>query len=155
MSLYLTSNIGCSSYRCNYKFHVCVLIKSTIEKFIQTIKNTIMKNLKFWFSTLCIITLFSVTSYANNPEPVSAGEPITVTEQLHNLLETIDFSSLDEEKEMLVDFMINSAGEIIVLGTNDKRFDSAIKDKLNYEKLDNHNLTINLRYTLPITLKIL
>lgn len=116
-----------------------------------------MKKINSWFASLALVILFSAASQASTftPEiyPPISKEPTSIKEQVQNYLQGIDLKQLDEEKKVLVDFMLNAKGEILILSTNDSRLDNAIKSRLNYKTISNHDLEVNKTYTLPILFK--
>lgn len=112
-----------------------------------------MKNIKLYLTTLVFISLFSLNSLANDYTCASKGDPKTITEQLSVLLEKVDLTKLQDERVLLIDFMINSSNEILVVATNDIVFDASIKSCLNYQKIDKHQLRTNIRYTIPVTFR--
>lgn len=111
-----------------------------------------MKNLKFWLSTFCLVTLFATSTIAASSSDFNS-DPTTISEQFQKYLQKIDISELNEEKELLVDFIITAKGEILVLSTNDKVFDKKIKSNLNYRTLKNHDLKVNEKYTVSVTFR--
>jgi len=112
-----------------------------------------MKSAKSFFSLLALAFLFSANTFATSSEAPIYGEPASVTTQVQSYLNGIDVKLPDGEKKVLVDFMLNNKGEIIILSTNDKELDKTIKARLNYEKLTNHGLTAKMTYTLPLVFK--
>jgi hypothetical protein len=60
-------------------------------------------------------------------------------------------SSLTSEK-FVVNFLVNSNDEIIVVSTSSKENENAIKNLLNYAKVEKGEVTPNTIYTLPITI---
>lgn len=112
-----------------------------------------MKNFKLFFTTVLLSGIFTFNTTANNIYPAENGDPKSATEQLTNLLQQIDLTSLEGKKDLLIDFIVNSKNEILVVATSDKSFDREIKSKLNYKIMDKHKLRINVRYTIPVTFK--
>jgi len=113
-----------------------------------------MKITKSWFSLLSLALLFTFSAFANPSFAPENGEPSSITKQVHAYLQSIDLTELDEEKTVLVDFMLNAKGELMILSTNDKSMDKAIKSKLNYKTITDHKLAINTTYTLPILFRV-
>ncbi len=109
-----------------------------------------MKNTKSWFSLLSLALLCSLNLSASSVGTPENGNPSSISEQVQKYLQKIDLKNLDEEKTVLVDFMLNDRGEILILSTSDKTMDKTIKSSLNYKTVENHNLNLNSTYTLPI-----
>ncbi len=112
-----------------------------------------MKISKSFFSLCCLAFFFAVNSFATNTETPIEGEPASVTTQVQNYLNGLDVKLIDGEKKVLVDFILNDKGEIMILSTNDKNLDLSIKQRLNYKKLTNHGLESNKTYTFPLVFK--
>lgn len=112
-----------------------------------------MKHSKSLLSILSLAILFSINSYAANSEAPLEGEPASITTQVQSYLNGIDVELLDGEKKVLVDFILNDKGEIMILSTNNKELDKTIKTRLNYKKLSNHGLVANKTYTFPLVFK--
>ena len=113
-----------------------------------------MKNLKSLYLSLSLITLLSLTgieSFAMNTS--SYAEPVSVGEQIHDYLTGIDLSGLDDEREVLVDFILNYKGEIMILSTNDESLDLRIKNRLNYKRIANNELEVHTKYTINVLFK--
>lgn len=112
-----------------------------------------MKNTKSWFSLFSLAFLFVCSSYGNPTFTPITGEPTSISKQVLSYLQSIDIRQLDENKMVLVDFMLNAKGELMILSTNDKSMDKIIKSKLNYKTITNHKLDINTTYTLPVVFR--
>ncbi len=91
---------------------------------------------------------FSTTSFAN---PID--KPNTLNAQIQSYLETLDLSSLDAPLTINVDIMVNARGELMVISTDNKDFDAAIKAKLNYKKVSSGNLKLFHQYTIPVSFR--
>jgi hypothetical protein len=73
----------------------------------------------------------------------------------NEIKELIQNASLQygETESLVVNFLINSENEIIVVSTNDKKNESAIRSALALKKVKGSDLTKNKLYTLPIQIK--
>lgn len=109
-----------------------------------------MKSTKSLFSVLSLAFLFAFNSFASTTETPLIGEPASVTTQVQSYLNGLDVKLPDGEKKVLVDFILNDKGEIMILSTSDKELDASIKSRLNYKKLTNHGLVTNKTYTFPL-----
>lgn len=108
-----------------------------------------MKNLKNLFASLVLVLLLGLTTSIATAAPFSTN-PTSVEEQISSFLQGIDFNTIDEEKTVLVDFLITDKNELMILSTNANNLDKMIKAKLNYKKLNGHKLDRNKKYSLPI-----
>lgn len=61
--------------------------------------------------------------------------------------------NLKAETTVNVTFQVNAKNEIIVISTDNAKFDSNFKSVLNYKKLKSSDMSIGKTYTLPIKLK--
>ncbi len=111
-----------------------------------------MKNLKNLISSLCVVLLVTTSSNLVTAAPFSTN-PSSVQEQISAFLQGIDFNTVDEEKTILVDFLISDKNELMILSTNADNMDKLIKAKLNYKKLSSHELDRNKKYSIPIRFK--
>lgn len=111
-----------------------------------------MKNFITGLATLCLVSLMTINSIAVTASEYNS-DPITTSQQLLKYLQLIDISDLEEEKTVVVLFIINANNEILVLSTNDDEYDYRIKTGLNYKKLENCELSINTPYWIPIAFK--
>jgi len=109
-----------------------------------------MNYTKSWFSMLSLALLLSLSSAIDAFAEPTDNEPQSLQNQIHKQLESI---TLDEERTVLVDFIINEKGELMILKTNYELLDKTIKSKLNYLKIKNHKLAVNETYTLPVVFK--
>jgi len=112
-----------------------------------------MKKSKSFFSLLSLAILFAFNAQAADFTPKN-GEPTSISKQVKSYLAGLNLNEIDDKKTVLVDFMLNSKGELMILSTNSKRFDSEIKSRLNYKAISNHNLKVNKTYTLPLKFKV-
>lgn len=112
-----------------------------------------MKNSKSLLSLLSLAFLISFNINAAELTP-KGGEPTSISKQVQSYLTGINLDQIDDKKTVLVDFMLNSKGEIMILSTNSTKLDSAIKSRLNYKAITDHKLKINKTYTLPLKFKV-
>lgn len=102
--------------------------------------------------TLLFSILFSAFSFfamasTTNTEPVK-----TMETQLTELLQNSDFfASQDlDDARIMVKFTFNQDNEIIVLSTDNRDYDKAIKSILNYKNLDLDQDLSSKIFVLPI-----
>ena len=91
------------------------------------------------------------TTHANtdpNNKANSARNEIKNLIQKSNLAENIK-----SDVTVNVTFMVNAKNEIIIMSTDQEKFDSRIKSTLNYKKLKSSDIKVNVTYTLPVRLK--
>ena len=106
---------------------------------------SIKKNL--FVLTLCAAFCLPVFASTNfNAEPTK-----TVTKEIKTLIEKLnfDFEKFDDQT-VRVKFMVNEAGELIVISTNDSKLDKTLKGALNYKKIDASELIPYNPYIVPI-----
>ncbi len=108
-----------------------------------------MKVSKTLISFLTLAFLFSLNVKAAELTP-NGHEPSSISKQVQAYLSGLDLGKLDEDKTVLVDFILNSKGEMMILSTNSKELDSALKARLNYKVLQSHKLNLNKTYTIPL-----
>jgi len=108
-----------------------------------------MNNFKITFASVVLTAFLSLNIYATEVTPLSSN-PASIQEQVSKYLQGIDFSGVDDETAILVDFIITDKNELMILSTNSEANDATIKARLNYKKLSSHDLERNKTYTLPI-----
>lgn len=108
-----------------------------------------MNNLK---SFLFILAMAAMCPFANAwTDPNDKKLEIT---QMEALLKNIPFKEyIDEQTKLLISFYLNDKNEVIVLSTNIAALDTAVKNALNFEKIESGDLKKNQTYTLPVTIK--
>ena len=107
-----------------------------------------MRITKNFLMTAAFAFLFTALNANTNPNFDSARQEI---ETLMTKAEV--FKYLDEDMTIHVTFQINSKNEIIIISTDQEKYDDNIKYTLNYQKLESTDMKINTNYTLPIVLK--
>jgi hypothetical protein len=73
-------------------------------------------------------------------------KPTNIRETVAKILKS---SNLKAEK-FVINLLVNSNNEIIVVSTSSKENENAVKNLLNYTKVDKEDVTPNTIYTLPI-----
>ena len=115
-----------------------------------------MKNFKSIIAIFAISVATVFSSYASNENP-----PIKKTENLRaeivSILGTQTPFDIDESSKAEVVFTVNNNNEIVVLSvaSENSEFNSYVKSRLNYKKLDTKGLKSRALYKLPVTLKTL
>ena len=110
-----------------------------------------MNKIKSLISAFAFI-LITTASFAIGDIGTSTLEDLRAEIATH--LSTVDFSDIAEDSAtMKVQFLVNNANEVVVLSVNDERFDSTIKSRLNYTKLDTDGVQKNTIISVPITFK--
>ena len=87
-------------------------------------------------------------SFANTTIKPSKDLATQVKSELNKI--DLNFEALDGQT-LRIRFMLNEQNEIIVVSTNNKKLDRAVKNALNYEKVDSGNLQAFQIYVLPVT----
>lgn len=104
-----------------------------------------MKKLVLLFA----ITLISFTSFANETKPVNVKSELR--SEIVKLLGKANFD-LNGTLTTVVEFTVNSKGEIIVLTVNSKNtaLDKYVKNKLNYNVITNKAIVKGKVYKMPL-----
>ena len=105
---------------------------------------------KSWLFSFLLVAFLATTAFSN-PNPVVKSK--TVNKQFVKMLKGLDVDNIETSTIIMVDFMINDKSEVIVLSTNSAELDAALKDRLNYKKLETTDLKTYSTYTLPISIK--
>ena len=103
----------------------------------------------FLFALLACSTLFV------NAKSIDTANPTEeLQKQISEIVTSSDiWESADKSFKLVVTFMVNSNGEIVILETNNKDWDDAIKSVLNYKKLKVSTALKNQIFHLPISLE--
>ena len=110
-----------------------------------------MNKIKSLISAFAFILITSA-SFAN--DNINTNTLDELRAEIATYLQKMDVSSLEEESATLkVQFLVNDANEVIVLSVDDKEFDSTIKSKLNYKKLNTDGVKKNTVISVPVTFK--
>lgn len=108
-----------------------------------------MKNHK---SILMIIAFFAFATSGALANNIGDSQPWK--NQMKDYLSGLNIQNLEgETSKVMVDFILNDKGEILVLSTSESSLDETIKTRLNYKNLMDKDLEYNTKYTLPITIK--
>ena len=118
---------------------------------------------KFSLFVLAFALLLSANVTANEVDPCSEDlrflepGPSSIAVQIENLLEEYDGFNLGEADEMsaVVHFVVNSDQELVVVEveTPEARLEQFVKNRLNYEKVEDQTLETGKIYTLPIRVR--
>ena len=97
------------------------------------------------------LAILTTTVFANS---ISEAAQQQIRKQIAQHLQNIDLTRYNvNEASIQLTFMVNSQNEIVVLSTNNERFDGLLKAKLNYLKLNLDEKSVNQIFSVPITLK--
>ena len=98
---------------------------------------------------LMITTLFAVANPSGNGDP---NESLTL--QLSEIInKSTIWENIESGTKILMSFTINSDGEIVILSTDSPSLDTAIKDILNYKKVNVNENFQNEIFHLPISIQ--
>lgn len=99
-----------------------------------------------------VLTAFSLILFLSSSNDLSAiHNPIDWKSEILSYLNDFEQLNIKEMPDkILVDFILNETGEIMVLATSHSNLDEWIKSKLNYKKFDFNELETLQKYTLPI-----
>jgi len=109
-----------------------------------------MTKLKFLVTALVLFISSSSMFAASDPDLKSA-----LRSEITKLFKSIDFEKINAESDVIhINFMVTGKNEIVVLTTDNKELDKAIKGSLNYKQVDATDIDKNKLYTLPIRLEL-
>lgn len=109
-----------------------------------------MKKSKVLVLSLMFVVLGSYNSFASS----SISNPDEIRKEIAELVSTIDVSEMENNTErVVVQFIVNAKNEIIVLNVSESDFESPIKNKLNYKKIDSEDSNKNQIYSVPVVFK--
>ena len=97
--------------------------------------------------TFLALTFVTFTSTANN-DPLTSS----VRNEIKSIFEKADFE-VQEDQRVLINFLINSKNEIIVISASDDSLEPSIRGILDLKKVSAADIVYNRLYTLPIQLK--
>ena len=101
--------------------------------------------------TVLFIAVISISTYANSITTTAKKE---LRKEIANHLKDLDLRTLQGDEDTVhLSFMVNQNNEIIVLHTDNSRFDSLLKSKLNYKTIKTTEAQVNQVYAVPIKLK--
>jgi hypothetical protein len=106
-----------------------------------------MKFLKFFFAAIFSLVMFVGAAHAEKPIL-----SVDVKKEISKKLNSLDLSKMSGES-FVINFMINTENQLVVVSTSDKRVDDSVKNMLNYMKITEHNLETNKLYTIPVRVK--
>ena len=108
-----------------------------------------MKTIK---SILVAVVLLVGTVVSATPVEVDKKKPVTVTQEISQLLENPTFV-VPQDIKAFATVVVNEAGELVVLcvTTENKMVERFVKSRLNYKKLVN-KLEKGREYKVPITI---
>ena len=109
-----------------------------------------MKKSKVLVLSLMFALIGSFTTYANSP----ISNPNEIRQEILDLVSDIDLSDMKADYERVyVQFLVNAKNEIVVLNVSDKDFESSIKAKLNYKKIESEETEKSQIYNIPVVFK--
>ena len=109
-----------------------------------------MKKSKVLVLSLMFAVIGSFSTYANSP----ISNPNEIRQEILDLVRGIDLSEMEVDYERVyVQFLVNAKNEIVVLNVSDKNFETSIKSKLNYKKIEAEDTEKNQIYNIPVVFK--
>tara|TARA_Y100000034_G_scaffold137038_1_gene219200 strand:- start:138944 stop:139288 length:345 start_codon:yes stop_codon:yes gene_type:complete len=114
-----------------------------------------MKNLKSIIAIFAISFATVFSSYAEETPPIEKTQ--NLRSEIISMLGSQTPFALDESSKAEIVFTVTSQNEIVVLSVNSESadFNSYVKSRLNYKKVDTKGLKVRGQYTLPVRLKSL
>jgi len=101
------------------------------------------------FTALFALVLGTAAAH-NTTDPTKK----TARNEIKSLIQKADFvADLKSDVTVNVTFLVNAKNELIIMSTDQKKFDKKIKSTLNYKRLKSTDMKVNTTYTLPIVLK--
>lgn len=105
----------------------------------------------FFALLLSTVSAVDTTSTIDNHIYNTAKE--NLRNEIADKISKIDFSSFTlKESTVKVQFLVNDKNEIIILRTDSKVLDNAIKTKLNYKEVNTKDIDRNTLYSISIKL---
>lgn len=95
-----------------------------------------------------LFTLVLGTASANNNP-----EAKTARVEIKEMIKKAEIASeIKNDVSINITFLVNAKNEIIIMSTDNEKYDASLKSALNYKKLKSLDMSINKTYTLPIKL---
>ncbi|HMP30188.1 MAG TPA: hypothetical protein PKD85_11335 [Saprospiraceae bacterium] len=91
------------------------------------------------------VLLFTTKTFAN-AEP---SKKLDVRKEISNILSKIDL----ESETFMLNFIVNSKGEIVVVSTSSEKNDKIVRETLNYKKVGTESVDIHTIYSVPVTIQ--
>lgn len=92
------------------------------------------------------VLLFTTNTYASN----DPGKKTDVRREISATLSKLDL----EEENFMINFIVNSKGELVVVSTSSQKSDRSVREVLNYKKVGtNSGVNVHTIYTMPVTIK--
>lgn len=112
-----------------------------------------MKNLKTIITVIAISLATTFTTSATEGTP--SDDKKTLRTEIVSLLGKKLPLEIDKSSTAQISFIVNNKNEVIVVSVDSKHseFNSYVKSKLNYKKLDTKNIKKGEVYKMPIQLK--
>ncbi len=109
-----------------------------------------MKTSRKFILAVCLSLVTVFTSANTKPNVVKSENA-----QIKSYLEKIEFNKvIQKSTKVNIDFMINDANEIIVMGTSDEKLNNLIKSGLDHKSIDVTLLKRNALYIIPVNVTI-
>jgi len=100
-----------------------------------------------------LLALFSVLFTQVQASPLTLSPQEDLVKQVTKIVSNADaWGDISEEAVLKISFTVNAEGEITVLATDSKEFDSIAKDMLNNQKVEVDKNFINKVFILPVRL---
>ena len=97
------------------------------------------------FGFAAALFLSSNTYASNDP-----GKKSDVRKEISSILSKIEL----EEENFMINFLVNSKGELVVVSTSSQKNDRSIREVLNYKKVGtNAGVNVHTMYTMPVTIQ--
>jgi hypothetical protein len=91
------------------------------------------------------VLLFTTQTFANN-EP---SKKIDVRKEISNILLKMEL----EAETFMLNFIVNSKGELVVISTSSNKNDKVVRESLNYKKVGTNSVDIHTLYSVPVTVQ--
>ena len=110
-----------------------------------------MRNLRNLFAPVFALLLTTSAFASNIPENSPTGND-ALRKEIAKKFSNLDLANLDLKGNSVVkiQFMVNDHNELIVLRTDNKKLDSIVKSKLNYEEVKTTDISHNRLYSINV-----
>lgn len=112
-----------------------------------------MKKIKILLAPIFALLLTTTVLAGHSPKKISKDSRDALRQTIVKKFKAVDLENLTlKDTDVRVQFLINDENEIIVLRTDNDELDSIVKRTLNYEEVDDHDLSKNRLYSISIKL---
>jgi hypothetical protein len=108
-----------------------------------------MKKIKVISMFAILLTFAFSTLQAFPSELLNNPEGIELRKELSQKIKALDYKKGISE-DVLINFLVNSENELVIISTNTNETASKIKNSINYSKIKSKDFTPNKLYTIKV-----